>query len=301
MPLDRRTMLKTGGFVGAATAIAGSPGFAASCQVGPAPHDKGPKVWMDMDQIELDSAYDQSDLRAARSADTETLCFEQRREARPARRAEGFSYGATPIEALDVFPAKTSNAPIFVFVHGGAWRSGEAKDYAFPAELFVNAGVNFVALDFIFVGTANGDIGVMADQVRRLLPGPTRMPRAFGGDAAASMSAAIPPAAICAACSDHRLAKGLWPARRLDQGRPLHERHLRYEAGSAVKAQLLRQVHRRDGGGDELAAADRETAGADHRDLRHQRDARIPAPEPRLRRRGEGGGQAGGAYRGVEL
>ena len=98
MPLNRRTMLKTGGFVGAATAIAGSPGFAASCQVGPAPHDKGPKVWMDMDQIELDSAYDQSEYApmiaqilkryASRSAEVRVRLGEPKR----------FSYGPTSIE-----------------------------------------------------------------------------------------------------------------------------------------------------------------------------------------------------------
>ncbi|MGC1092699.1 MAG: hypothetical protein WA905_08190, partial [Pseudolabrys sp.] len=166
MALDRRTMLKTAGFAGTATVLAGTPGFAASCPVGPAPHDKGPKVWMDMDQIELDSAYDQSEYApmigqilkryASRSAEVRARLGEPKR----------FSYGPTPIEALDVFPAKIPNAPIFVFVHGGAWRSGEAKDYAFPAELFVNAGVNLVVLDFILAGDAQGDIGVMAQQVR---------------------------------------------------------------------------------------------------------------------------------------
>ena len=29
------------------------------CQLGPPPHQKAPLVWMDMDQIELDAAYDQ--------------------------------------------------------------------------------------------------------------------------------------------------------------------------------------------------------------------------------------------------
>jgi arylformamidase len=43
----------------------------------------------------------------------------------------------------------------------------EAKDYGFPAELFVNAGAHFVALDFIAIEKAGGDLRVMADQVRR--------------------------------------------------------------------------------------------------------------------------------------
>src|SRR5262249_3408245 len=29
------------------------------CQLGPSPHPKGPLVWRDMDQIDLDAAYDQ--------------------------------------------------------------------------------------------------------------------------------------------------------------------------------------------------------------------------------------------------
>jgi arylformamidase len=68
-----------------------------------------------------------------------------------------------------------------VFVHGGAWRSGVAKDYAYPAELFVNAGVNYIALDFINVDAANGDIGVMADQVRRGIAWAYQNAASYGG------------------------------------------------------------------------------------------------------------------------
>src|SRR5215472_9667745 len=32
---------------------------AVPCHIGPPPHEKGPRVWMDMDQIEIDAAYDQ--------------------------------------------------------------------------------------------------------------------------------------------------------------------------------------------------------------------------------------------------
>ena len=180
MAFDRRTMLKTA--VGAATALAATPGFAANCQVGPAPHDKGAKVWLDLDQIELDSAYDQPEYApmigqilkrfGSRSVEIRARLGEPKR----------FSYGPTPVEALDVFPARTSNAPVFVFVHGGAWRSGEAKDYAFPAELFVNAGVNFVVLDFIAVGAAQGDISVMAQQVRNAIAWTYKNAATFGGD-----------------------------------------------------------------------------------------------------------------------
>lgn len=69
-----------------------------------------------------------------------------------------------------------------MFIHGGAWLRGKAKDYGFPAELFVNAGVNYIALDFTAVGAANGDISVMADQVRRGIAWTYKNAASFGGD-----------------------------------------------------------------------------------------------------------------------
>jgi arylformamidase len=153
------------------------------CQVGPAPHDKGAKVWMDLDQIELDSAYDQAEYApmiaqilkrfVSRSAEVREQLGEPKR----------FNYGPTPIEALDVFPAKTPSAPVFVFVHGGAWRSGEAKDYAFAAELFVAAGVNFVVI--LFQSTRPQEISASwRGRYAMLSHGPTRMPPLSGATAA---------------------------------------------------------------------------------------------------------------------
>jgi arylformamidase len=174
--VTRRTML------GTTAVIAATPALADVCPIAPPAHDKGPRVWMDMDQVELDAAYDQSVYapligqllkRFATSSD----------EARAHLGApKRLAYGPTTVEALDLYPANKPNAPIFVFIHGGAWLRGEAKDYGYPAELFVNAGVNYVALDFIAVGAANGDIGVMAEQVRRGIAWVYRNAASFGGD-----------------------------------------------------------------------------------------------------------------------
>src|SRR5258705_12029477 len=51
--ITRRTML------GTAAAIAAVPAMAEECRVGPPPHHKGPLVFMDYDQVELDASYDQ--------------------------------------------------------------------------------------------------------------------------------------------------------------------------------------------------------------------------------------------------
>ena len=168
--------------LGTAAAMAATPALAEGCQVGPPPHEKGPKVWMDLDQVELDASYDQTayapmiaqfNKRFASSSETT-----RQRLGAPKR----FAYGPTPIEGLDVFPARNANAPIFVYVHGGRWLNGSARDYAYPADLFVNAGVNYVVLDFIAVNAAGGDLRPMADQVRRGIAWAYKNAASFGGD-----------------------------------------------------------------------------------------------------------------------
>ena len=150
--MSRRAVL------GAAAAAAATPAFAEACHVGPPTHDKGPRVWMDMDQVELDAAYDQSAYAPLLRQILKRYASSSNEMRTQLGAPKRFAYGPTPVEALDLYPARKPNAPIFVFIHGGAWLSGESKDYGFPAELFVNAGVNYIALDFISVDAANGDI-----------------------------------------------------------------------------------------------------------------------------------------------
>ena len=69
-----------------------------------------------------------------------------------------------------------------VFVHGGAWRAGLAINYAYAAEMFVNAGAHHVVLDVNNVLETGGDLMVMADQVRRAFTWVYRNAKSFGGD-----------------------------------------------------------------------------------------------------------------------
>src|SRR5258708_17601565 len=93
-----------------------------------------------------------------------------------------FAYGLTAIEGLDVYATKRPTAPINVFIHGGAWRVGLAKDYAFAAELFVNAGAHLVVPDFVWVQDAGGSLMPMADQVRRAVAWVHRNAQSLGRD-----------------------------------------------------------------------------------------------------------------------
>jgi arylformamidase len=149
---------------------------------------KGPIVWLDMDQQQLDDAYDQ--LVYAPNRDQLTKRRAANSAAARARIGEPlrFAYGPTPIEALDVYRPLSNNAaagaaaPVAIFVHGGAWRTGSASEFTFLAEPFVRAGANFAVLDFINVDDAGGDLRPMIEQIRRAVGFVYRNAEKFGGD-----------------------------------------------------------------------------------------------------------------------
>jgi len=147
------------------------------------PRLKGPLVWLDMDQKELDDAYDQSVYAPNRQ-----LVATRRRLASEALlkriTPERVAYGPSEDEQLDIYRTDRPDAPINVYVHGGAWRNGQAKEFAFPAEMFMNAGANFVVLDFVQVQNAGGSLLPMAQQVRSAVAWVYKNAPRIGGDAA---------------------------------------------------------------------------------------------------------------------
>jgi hypothetical protein len=95
---------------------------------------------------------------------------------------ERVAYGQAEIERLDIYRTKRDAAPVFVFIHGGAWRSGRSKDFATPAEMFLAAGVHYVVPDFAWVQDVGGSLMVLADQVRRAIAWVYRNAVRFGID-----------------------------------------------------------------------------------------------------------------------
>ena len=140
------------------------------------------KVFLDYDQKALDDAYDQAvyapnrDQLLARMARTSELA--RARLGEPKR----FAYGPSEVEALDVYKTSRPNAPVHVYIHGGAWRFRRAAEYAFAAETFVDAGAHYVVPDFIGVVEAEGNLFTMAEQVLRAVMWVCRNAAAFGGD-----------------------------------------------------------------------------------------------------------------------
>lgn len=129
--------------------------------------DPGMAHWRDLDQAALDRAYDQG---AYASNMAEVLQRYHRRSEELRARAGAprrLAYGPSAIEQLDWFAPAAAGAPVNIFIHGGAWRSGEARQYHFPAALLTHAGAHFVVPDFTDALTTGGDLLPMVDQVRR--------------------------------------------------------------------------------------------------------------------------------------
>jgi arylformamidase len=144
--------------------------------------DKGPKVFLDYDQAALDAAYDQ----AAYAPNREQLIARRITNSAATRARIGaperVAYGSAAIETLEIYRSGRAAAPIFVFIHGGAWRSGRAAEFAFAAEMFRDAGAHYVVPDFYWVQEAGGSLLVLADQVRRAIAWVYRNAAGFGGD-----------------------------------------------------------------------------------------------------------------------
>ena len=162
-------------------ALAGTPASAQRCPPA-SPRTKGPLVWMDLDQLDLDEAYDQS-----------VYAFNQRflQERRDERNAlmakvlgkpDRVAYGSAEIEKVDIYRTKRPNAPTMIFLHGGAWRSGRSAQGAYHAEPFVEAGAHFINVEFNNVPETNGDLFAMVDQCRRAVAWVYQNAASFGGD-----------------------------------------------------------------------------------------------------------------------
>ena len=163
--MNRRAFLASG------AALAASPALAQ-------------KVFLDYDQAALDAAYDQSKYAPNLQQITKRYATNSELSRSRIGAPRRVAYGSEPIEQLDVYRSDRPNAPVMVFIHGGAWRGGLAKDYAFPAEMFLRAGAHYVVPDFSWVQDTAASLLPIADQVRRAVAWTVRNAASFGGDPA---------------------------------------------------------------------------------------------------------------------
>jgi arylformamidase len=135
-----------------------------------------------MDQKELDDAYDQACWAPNREHVQKRRRLASERAIARIGQPKCVAYGPTEIEKLDIYKSNRPNAPINVFIHGGAWRGGFAKDSGYMAEMYLAAGAHLVIPDFVWVQDAGGSLMTMADQVRRAVAWVYKNATSFGGD-----------------------------------------------------------------------------------------------------------------------
>jgi arylformamidase len=174
--INRRTMIS-----GLAAGVAVLPSYASADQTTPTANSKT-KVWLDMDQRELDDAYNQikyapnlPQILKRYASNSDAM---RRRIGEPRRE----SYGPTDIERLEIYSPKATNAPVHIHIHGGAWRQRPATEYAFPAEMLTKAGAHYILPDFVSVDETKGDMTPMVQQVRRAVAWTIKNAASFGGD-----------------------------------------------------------------------------------------------------------------------
>ncbi len=178
--LTRRGLV-SGAAAGSFALVSGTA-MAQRCPAEPPVRVKGPPVWLDLDQEELDDAYDQAVYAFNSPNIAERLAANNEKALSIIGKPERIAYGPTDIEKIDIYRTKRPNAPTMIFIHGGAWRSGRSRDFTLYAKVFVKAGANFVAVDFNNVIETNGDLFPMVDQCRRAVAFVYLNAASFGAD-----------------------------------------------------------------------------------------------------------------------
>jgi len=92
---------------------------------------------------------------------------------------ENIAYGNGAQEQLDIYRPLRSDAPVQVFIHGGAWQRLDKDDSGLAAPAFVGAGAMLVSLSFGCVPIVPVD--TMVDQVRRAIAWLWRNVHEYGG------------------------------------------------------------------------------------------------------------------------
>jgi arylformamidase len=138
------------------------------------------KIFLNYDPAELDRQYDQR----AWAANAVAVIDRYGTASDAARRRLGepsvFAYGATPQETIDLYPTDRDQAPLQIFLHGGAWRLLSKRESAFAAATFVAAGAHFIAVDFARLPQVT--LPELVTQVRRAIAWIYRHAATFGGN-----------------------------------------------------------------------------------------------------------------------
>ena len=89
-------------------------------------------------------------------------------------------FGPTLAETVDIFPADTPNAPVFVFIHGGYWRAFTSKEFSGVALGLQPVGVTTVVVNYALCPWVT--IDEITRQCRAAVAWTLRNIQHYGGD-----------------------------------------------------------------------------------------------------------------------
>ncbi|MEP9380143.1 alpha/beta hydrolase [Aquabacter sp. CN5-332] len=155
-------------------------------------------VFLDYSQEQIDKAYDQS-FWAPQMAELEAQDGTNSAAVRNSMPPRTQRYGANEADLIDIFmPAGAKNAPVMVFIHGGAWTRNTRQDASYPAPTFVGRGAAWLAPDFGSLKTLR--LPDMVENCRIALEWTVRNAASFGGDPERVFLSAHSSGAHLAAC-----------------------------------------------------------------------------------------------------
>jgi arylformamidase len=156
------------------------PGPVAHPAVAPS-WDGAPRpLFLNYTQHQLDRAYDQS-AWAPQMAELEAQDGEASAALRQRMPPRTEQYGSSEAELVDIFsPAEARDAPVLVFIHGGAWTRNSRHDVSYRASTLVERGAVYLAPDFGSLKTAR--LAELVENCRRVLAWVAGNAASFGGD-----------------------------------------------------------------------------------------------------------------------
>lgn len=77
------------------------------------------------------------------------------------------AYGCGERERLDVFRSGASNAPLYVYIHGGYWQRGDKSLYSFITKPFLDAGIDVALIGYPLCPQVS--MSALFDSIRRAM------------------------------------------------------------------------------------------------------------------------------------
>ncbi|MDH3442930.1 MAG: alpha/beta hydrolase [Deltaproteobacteria bacterium] len=113
------------------------------------------------------------DLAKARTA-------QSRKVRESAKSWLNISYGRSPREFLDIYAAENAGGPVFVYIHGGYWRSGSTEDNANFVPAFTRRGATVALVEYDLC--PNVTVTDIVGQTRAAIAWVYRNITQYGGD-----------------------------------------------------------------------------------------------------------------------